>query len=131
MQAREDLRDIQPCRNRSGSDIPPHRILMRDVDQGVDAYEVAVDASAPLLGVSLQTILDGYNGDMARDGLVRVEAGAAISVGAKVTAGADGKGAASTTDEDHVIGEAQTEATLDGDIIEVFIKGGVTQNASA
>lgn len=43
MQAREDLRDIQPCRNRSGSDIPKHRIVKRDVDQGVDAYEVATD----------------------------------------------------------------------------------------
>jgi len=131
MQPRQDPHPINVCRNRSGSDIAKHRIVMRDVDQGVDAYQAAGDAAAPLMGVTLEAIANGKNGNLAQGGLAIVEAGAAISVGAKVTAGTGGKGAASSADEDHIIGIANTEATLDGDLIEVQMTAIGTQNASA
>lgn len=51
-------------------------------------------------------------------GTAKVKAGGTISIGAWVTADSAGKGVATTTDKDVVIGRA-LEAAVSGDIIEV------------
>lgn len=52
---------------------------------------------------------------------IKVTAGGAVSAGAFVTAGADGKAVATTTAGDTVRGIALTEATADGQVIEVLL----------
>lgn len=125
-QPRQAPHPIDPCRNRSGSTMPKHRFVVIDVDQGVDAYELASTTTAPIMGVTLQEIEDGANGDIAKGGHVIVEAGGDITVGARLTATTGGKAVATTTAANH-IGAIAKQAGGDGDLIECEFVGGATK----
>ena len=127
-QPRQAPHPIDPCRNRSGSTLAKHRFVKIDADQGVDAYEAAVDGAAPIMGVTLQEIEDGANGDIAKGGHVILEAGGAVTVGARLTAGTGGKAVATTTAAHHVGAIAKQATTSgDGDLIECEFVGGAVK----
>jgi hypothetical protein len=127
-QPREAPHPIDPCRNRSGTDLAKHRFVKIDADQGVDAYEAATDGTAAIMGVTLEAITNGYNGDIAKGGHVILEAGGAITVGAKLTGGTGGKAVATTTAGHHVGAIAKTATTSgDGDLIEAEFCGGAVK----
>lgn len=108
--------------NGTGSTIAKHR-LVKASSSGVDYVTPATDGSAHILGATMAAIADGFAGDVQRLGVAKVEASAAIAIGALVTAAAGGKGVtASTTNQ--VFGVANTAAAADGDIIEVRITRG-------
>lgn len=123
-QPRQAPHPIDPCRNRSGADLVKNRFVKIDIDQGADAYEVATDGAAAIMGVTLEDIDNGYNGDLAKGGHVILEASAAIAVGAKLTATAGGKAVTTTTAAHHVGAIAKTEALVDGDLFEAEFVGG-------
>jgi len=89
-----------------------------------------VEAAAggdPLLGVALDyqkadrsAIAQGERVDVAEDGVVEVEAGAALSVNAEITSDADGRAAAATTG-DIVLGTAQNGTSGAGELVAVKV----------
>lgn len=105
--------------NSTGSPIAKYRLVKRGA--AADTITPATDGSAPIEGVTMAAIPDGAAGDVQLARRTLVEAGGAIAIGANVTGGTGGKGAAGAAG-DFVIGKANTEATTDGDIIEVDIE---------
>jgi hypothetical protein len=102
--------------NSTGVTIAKHRIVRRSTT--TDSITPATGGTLPMLGVTMAAIVDGYAGDVQTQGMAIVEAGAAIAIGALVMGGTGGKGATATAAA-HAIGVANTEALLDGDLIEV------------
>ena len=87
----------------------------RFVSVNASSNGIPATASTKIVGVSMNKAETGKVLEVA-DGIVMVEAGAAITAGAAVYSGADGK-AAATGEE--VAGIALTAASAAGDIITV------------
>jgi len=89
-----------------------------------------VEAAAggdPLLGVALDyqkadrsAIAEGNAVDVAEDGVVEVEAGAALSINDEIASDADGRAAVATTG-DTVLGIAQNSTSGAGELVAVKI----------
>jgi len=102
--------------------IAPYRIVK--VGTVANSVIEATDATAPLLGISSSVASDTAGepiGIYLTGGTAKVEASAAIAVGAKLTATTGGTAVTTTTAEDFAIGEALEAATAAGDIIECTI----------
>ena len=83
-----------------------------DVLQGVSLDYQKADRSA---------ISQGEQVDIAEDGVVQVEAGGAVSIGDKITADADGRATATTSEGDVVLGFAQNGTSGAGELVAVKI----------
>lgn len=95
----------------AGADIARRRFVSVDASSN----GVAATAATQVVGVSMNEVKAGQVLEVA-DGIVMVEAAAAITAGAAVYASADGKAAATG---DKVVGTALTTATGAGEIITV------------
>ena len=97
----------------AGAAVERHRLV------AVNANSAGIHATAdtPVVGASMNKAAADQVLEIA-DGLVIVEAGAAIAAGAAVYAGADGKAAATGT---AAIGVAVTAASAAGELITVKI----------
>lgn len=103
----------------AAAELDGRRIVKLTGDNQINVATAAADAS---IGV---TWPDGADKDaeaaVITHGIAEVEASGAIVRGAWVTAAANGKGAASSTAGDNVIGRALDAAAADGDIIRVSL----------
>jgi hypothetical protein len=97
----------------------------RIVKFGADAGHVipAAAATDALIGIStdIDTAINDPCDVYVDDGIVYVDAGAAIVAGAFVTADTNGKAVASSVTGERIIGMAMTAAAADGDVIEVLL----------
>lgn len=89
----------------------------RFVSVNANSAGIPATAATPVIGVSMNKVEADQVLEIA-DGLVVVEAGAAITAGAAVYSGADGKAAATGT---NACGIAITGATAAGELITVKI----------
>jgi hypothetical protein len=104
--------------NTSGVTIPKHRIV-RDHTL-TDAIQIATAATQNPKGISMQQILADVTGDVQVAGKAVLEAGAAVAKGDLLTSDGSGRGIATTTPGNFVIGKAVTATiTGAGDLIEV------------
>lgn len=110
--------------NATGSDIAKYRIVKKST-AAVDAIAPATDGSARCIGVTMEAVINGYTGDVQVAGRAKVEASAAIAIGAKITAAAGGK-AVTAGAAANIIGVAASAAGANGEIIEVDIDREVT-----
>jgi hypothetical protein len=114
-----DQGGIKPGLNSTGSTIAKYRIVKK-ATTAVDSITPAVDGAALPQGVTMAAILDGYAGDVQEAGIALCEAGAAITIGQKITGGTGGKAAVASAG-DWIIGEANSAASADTDIFELKI----------
>lgn len=121
-QAREVPAHIVPGINSTGSQIPGQRIVKKNTAAGVDQVQLAAAATDVLHGVAMADIENGVSGDIQKLGLARVEAGAAVAIGARITSDAVGRGVTAVSTNTW-IGVANTAAAALGDIIEVELVG--------
>ena len=104
--------------NTTGTTIPNHRIVRRGPT--TDSILPAVDGLDGYVGVTLAVILAGQAGDVQIERRAIVEAGGAIPIGSKIMGGTGGKAAVAVATR-YSLGIANTEALVDGDLIEVDI----------
>lgn len=105
--------------------VRPNRIVK------LSARDEVVEAAAgtdPIEGVALDyqkadrsAIAQGNQVDVAHDGFVRVEAGASVSLNDDITSDADGRGVATTTGGDDVLGRALNGTSGAGELITVKV----------
>ncbi len=115
---------ISAGRNRTGAALAVGRFVKLDTSEAPDGVELAVAATDNLHGVTMSAIADGTNGDIMLTGLARVEAGAAVAVGASVTSDGTGRGVTASAGAGVSNGgTAKTAAAQAGDIIEVELAG--------
>jgi hypothetical protein len=94
-----------------------HYIVQLDATGKIEVGESATDL---LVGVLQNTPAAGEQAVYAYTGVAKVKAGGAVGIGAWVTSDTAGKGVATTTDKDVVIGRhIGTAAAADGDLMEV------------
>jgi hypothetical protein len=94
-----------------------HYIVQLDATGKIEVAESATDL---IVGVLQNTPGAGEQAVYAFGGTAKVKAGGAVGVGAYVTSDGSGKGVATTTDKDVVIGRhIGTSAAADGDLMEV------------
>jgi len=94
-------------------------IVQLDATGGIEVGEGATDL---LVGVLQNKPQSGEAAVYCFGGTSKVKAGGAVGVGAWVTSDANGKGVATTTDGDVVIGRhIGTAAAADGDLMEVQV----------
>jgi len=105
--------------------VRPNRIVKQSARGEV--VEAAASTDLPL-GVALDyqkadrsAIEEGEQVDVAEDGVVRIEAGASVSIGDKIAADADGRAQPTTTGADEVIGVAQNATSGAGELVAVKI----------
>lgn len=108
----------------AASDVPRYRVVQRV--SGTHAVALATAADQFLHGVSVEPadVANGDRIDVQTSGFVEVEAGAAIALGAYLTADAQGR-VTTATSTDEIIGRANDVASQAGDVIEVEITKGV------
>jgi hypothetical protein len=110
--------------NFSGTAISAFRVLNTDatpsVSGTVDAVEATATTNGKVIGVSTEAMpdADGVGRTIQVADRAKIEAEAAIAVGALVMPGTAGK-VVTRTGTNTIIGEAKTAASGDGDIIEV------------
>ena len=105
--------------------VSAHRVVVQGTNAGECALPGAANAAA-ILGVTVHAqSLQNQNVAVRKAGIARVEAAGAITLGAPVNiAGTSGKVKAiseSTGTAVNVLGFAETAASADGDVIEVFL----------
>lgn len=105
--------------------VRPNRIVK--ISAAGEVVEAGADDTA-FAGVALDyqkadrsAIDEGRQVDVARDGIVNVEAGGAISIGDLVTCDADGRAVSTTTSGDAVLGFADTSTDGAGEFVSVKI----------
>lgn len=110
---------IRPGFNDEASTaIPAKRLVIHDAAAGQDGVAVGAAATAPFVGVTMAAIAAQTRGDVQVEGEAILTAGSGgVTVGAKVTSAAAGKGIITTTDNHHVAGQALTAAAEDEDFI--------------
>lgn len=116
---------FRPGISEEVADIAPNLILAAGT--GVDGVLKATGASDELLGVSVETMEPGAARSYQRDGKVAVLSGAAVAIGALVTADATSRAvtaAASATSTARILGRAVTAASGAGELIEVELTVG-------
>ncbi|WP_237738553.1 DUF2190 family protein [Idiomarina xiamenensis] len=101
--------------------IPPHRVVA--LAAGENEVELATDVTDPFIGTSAEpaTVATGGRIDVTFNGIEEVEAGGAVSKGARLTVDAQGRVVTSSEATNSVIGRALTAANAAGDIISVEI----------
>lgn len=82
---------IAPGRNRTGSAIAKGLTVEFDSANGIDAISVTNAEADRAVGVTMEPIADGANGNVCKKGKVLCKAGGAITAGARVAPGADGR----------------------------------------
>jgi len=98
--------------------IAAKRLVIHDAAAGQDGVAVATTTSAPFVGVTMAAIAAGTRGDVQVRGEAILTAGSGgVTIGAKVTGAAAGKGIITTTNNHHVAGEALTAAAEDEEFI--------------
>lgn len=105
--------------------VPAHRVVVQGSNAGQCALPASANAGA-ILGVTVHSqLLKGQNVAVRKAGIARVEAAGAIALGAPVNiAGTSGKVKAideATGTKINCVGFAETAASADGDVIEVFL----------
>jgi len=105
--------------------VPAHRVVVQGANAGQCALPASANAGA-ILGVTVHSqSLEGRNVAVRKAGIARVEAAGAIGLGAPVNiAGTSGKVKAvdeASGTKINCVGFAETAASADGDIIEVFL----------
>lgn len=108
----------------AGAAVNPSRIVKNGATSGYVIQNAA--ATTVSLGVTTQNVsaATGERIDVVHDGIVLVEAGAAITFGVKLTS--DGTGRAVTAvATNEVIGVALEAATAAGDLIRMLIRPGI------
>lgn len=105
----------------AGSAITVYRLLTQAADGAVD---MVADATEKPIGVSAETVASGGTVPVAipNGAVVKLEAGAAIAVGAELEAAGDATGRAITHTSgvgDYIVGTALTAAGAAGDVISV------------
>ena len=108
----------------ASSNVPRYRVVQRVA--GTHAVSLATAADQFLHGVSAEPadVTSGQRIDVQTSGFVEVEAGAAIALGAYLTADAQGR-VVTATSADEIIGRANDTASQAGDVIEIEITKGV------
>ncbi len=110
--------------NFSGTEIEAFRVVDTDATPSVagttDAVEAQATTAGKVVGVTTETMpdADGVGRTIQVAGRAKIEAEAAIAVGALVMPGTAGK-VVTRTGTNTPIGEAKTAAAADTDIIEV------------
>lgn len=100
-------------------DIPPYRMAKFGVAD--NSVTLAVDAAHPIIGVT--QIVEGADGlqvDICRDALPEIQIGGVVTKGDRLTADAAGKGIATTTGGDWILGIAE-DSGVEDDIIRIYI----------
>lgn len=108
--------DVRPGRNRSGADIGKYLVVKLDAANAPNALALTAADTDVAIGVTMELIKNGYNGDVLTRGRHRVTASGAIAAGVKIAPDANGKVKAAAAG-DTVIGTSEDAATADGDII--------------
>ena len=119
----KDQGGIRPGLNATGTTIAKHRIVKKTTT-AVDGITPHINGTALPYGVTMAAILDGYAGDVQIEGRAICEAGVAVTIGAKITGGTDGKAAIATAGQ-YIIGEAASDASADGQLFELDLNPGV------
>jgi hypothetical protein len=115
--AAENIGDLQSREAGEAMTDKQHYIVQLDATGKIEVGESATDL---LVGVLQNTPAAGEQAVYAYTGVAKVKAGGAVGVGAWVTSDTAGKGVATTTDKDVVIGRhIGTAAAADGDLMEV------------
>ena len=105
--------------------VAAHRVVVQGTNAGECALPAAANAGA-ILGITVHAqSVENHNVAVRKAGIARVVAGGAVAVGDPVNV-SDATGKVKTIDEDadtkvNCIGFAETAASDDGDVIEVFI----------
>ncbi len=97
-----------------------YRIVQLDANSRV---VVAVDGATPNIGVLMNkpSAIDQAAEVAAQGSIVKLEAGAAINENDAIIAVAGGRGSATTTDDDNIVGYAITAAAASADLFEVNV----------
>ena len=84
---------------------------------------VAVDGATPNIGVLMNkpAAIDQAAEVAANGSIVKLEAGAAVNENDAIIAVAGGRGSATTTDDDNIVGYAITPAAASADLFEVNV----------
>jgi len=116
------MRNQQLTKTFTASGAIPKRRIVK-LDAADNAVALSSDVADRLMGVSddAADIEAGRAVDVIFQGIVEVEASAAIGKGARITTDADGKAKATTTATDNVVGFALTAASAAGDVISIEI----------
>jgi hypothetical protein len=104
----------------AGADLSAKQFYIVKPDSTAEQVVLAAAATNKLLGVLQNTPKSGEAANVRILGTSKVIAGGSVTDGAWVTSDASGKGVATTTDKDVVVGMAM-EAASSGDIFEVLL----------
>lgn len=102
---------IVPGVNLTGSTIPAKRIVKYDAANGKHAVALATAATDKFVGITENDIPTSNTGDLRRMGKQILTSGGTVSIGDRITSDGSGKGIATTTEDNSVIGEAVTATT--------------------
>jgi Uncharacterized conserved protein (DUF2190) len=105
---------IIPGLNSSVSDIAAKRIVKGDAANGEHGVALSTAATDKFRGITMETLVAGRLGDVQKAGMGILTAGGVVAIGDRITSDGSGKGIATTTEDNTVIGEARTAATGDG-----------------
>lgn len=105
--------------NTDNAQIPINRIVQRDTL--TDSVKRTTLTTQQPLGVSMSAIDIGVTGDIQTAGKATIEAGAAVSKGARVGSDSIGRGVTVSNPGDFVVGIADTAALQAGDVMEVTL----------
>ncbi len=112
----------------AGGAISPYRLVRFSA---ADTVVQAAAATESIFGVNSDlTIVSGERVEVMTDGIAFVEAGAAVTIGALITADASGRGVAAAPAagvNNRVIGVALDAASAAGDVIRVLLSPGSVQ----
>lgn len=109
----------------AGSAVTIYRIVTQAADGQVDHVADATERPLGVAAESQSTVGGSVPVATQQGGVVKVEAGAAITAGASIEAAGDGTGRAITHTSgvgDYIVGQALTAAGAAGDIIEVLLQ---------
>ena len=105
--------------HKAGADILPRQIVKLNTDGNVVPATAAADK---VIGVSdARGASSEAAADIYRIGIAEVQLGGAVTLGAEITANAQGFGVAATAAGNESIGRAE-QAGVAGDIIDVFLR---------
>lgn len=120
---------IVPGINNGVSDIASKRIVSIDTANDGDFVILATAATLKLVGVTNETLVAGHPGDVQREGRTILTSGAAVNNGDRITSNGSGKGIATTTEGDSVIGIARTSTDGADDDFEIDLTPGAVVGA--
>lgn len=102
---------IEPGYNASVSDIAAKRIVKYDADNGEHGVALATAATDKFRGITEETLVAGRLGNVQKAGMGILTSGGTVNIGDRITSDGSGKGIATTTEDNTVVGEARTATT--------------------